>query len=441
MAPALNSIYSTFLASIRSIGTAVTLASVGVYLHRRGFVLGEGKRTLALISQQVTFPLFLFTKIIHCNQDWSDEPCPDVAKSLNDVWMLLFWPLFVVGAGLAVGVAVTRICQTPKAQIRSVLAACGFANSTGLPITLLTVVHANFPKTSDLGRIDPTLFLSVYLLLYPVLQWGIGGWLLAPQEDDEDNEQDETEISIPPTSPLQTHRRITSGSLRESLRQNVLNNREADEYYLRHRHGLSSTDEGLYISEVNLAALWQNENNDNLIESPNNTSTFSLPEQTTTSPTANSTLPSAYQSTPSDGPLQVASINTLESNNSLPPLPERQSLLRAQSSKTVASQYQEESVWKTIQNILNRCFQPPVIGAITGIICAVTPVRGLFVDLVDRDADAPLEWIFDGLYAVGQAAVPINMMILGANLSASQMKKEDRSREDGKMFPIKTMGK
>ena len=64
----ISSFSSTFFASIRSVGTAVTLASVGVYLHRRKFVSSEGKRTLAKISQQVTFPLFLFTKIIYCNQ-------------------------------------------------------------------------------------------------------------------------------------------------------------------------------------------------------------------------------------------------------------------------------------------------------------------------------------------------------------------------------------
>jgi len=438
MAPALDSIYTTFLASIRSVGTAVTLASVGVYLHRRGFVVGDGKRTLALISQQVTFPLFLFTKIVHCNQNWSDDPCPDVAKSLNDVWMLLFWPLFVVGAGLTVGAAVAKISQTPKAQVRSVLAACGFANSTGLPITLLSVVHANFPKTSDLGHIDPTLFLSVYLLLYPVLQWGIGGFLLAPQQDDDDDdddEQDTMDTSIPSNSPLQSHRRITRASFSDIFRQNVLNNREVDEYYVRHRRGLSSADEGLYISEVNLAGLWQNNENDN----PDNTSTFSLPEQTTAL-SVNETRRNDYQSIPSDGHLQVETIITPEPNNALPPLPERRSLLRAQSSKTVASQYQGESMWETFQNILNRCLQPPVFGAIAGIVCAVTPLRGLFVDLIDRDADAPLEWIFDGLYAVGQAAVPINMMILGANLSASQMNKANKGKEDGNMLSMKTMG-
>jgi hypothetical protein len=53
----LSSIEATFSASMKSIGTAVTMAGVGFYLHYRKFISAEGKRTLALMSQQVTFPL------------------------------------------------------------------------------------------------------------------------------------------------------------------------------------------------------------------------------------------------------------------------------------------------------------------------------------------------------------------------------------------------
>jgi len=224
--PAFDSVTGTLEASVRSVGTAIALASVGVYAHRRGFVDNEGKRTLAVLSQQITFPLFLFTKIVYCNQNWSDEPCPDVMRSLQDVWLLVIWPLYVVGVGLLVGAAVAHCTKTPKHQVRAVLAACSFGNSTGLPITLLTVVHSNF-KTSDLGSMDPTLFLSVYLLLYPVLQWGLGGWLLAPATatQDEDN-------------------------MSESFRQHVLNDEEQEKYYRNHRKGLSSSDEGMYMTEL-----------------------------------------------------------------------------------------------------------------------------------------------------------------------------------------------
>lgn len=92
---AFHDMYTTFVASVHSVGTACTLASVGIYLHRRGFVYGDGKKVLALISQQVTIPLFLFTKVVYCNQDWSDAPCPNVTEKLNDIWVLLFWPAYV----------------------------------------------------------------------------------------------------------------------------------------------------------------------------------------------------------------------------------------------------------------------------------------------------------------------------------------------------------
>ena len=79
-----------------------------------------------------------------------------------------------------------RVSNTPKAQIGPCLVSCAFGNSTGLVMTLLTVIHDQFKATTELGSVDATAFLSVYLLLYPVLQWGIGGWLLAPNENEEE---------------------------------------------------------------------------------------------------------------------------------------------------------------------------------------------------------------------------------------------------------------
>ena len=81
---------------------------------------------------------------------------------------------------------------------------------------------------------------------------------------------------------------------------------------------------------------------------------------------------------------------------------------------------EEETLMDTLVKILARCLQPPVVGALLGMFVASFPqLRGIFVDLIDRSDDAPLEWAFDALHTVGQAAVPINMMILGCNLSAS----------------------
>jgi len=92
----------------------------------------------------------------------------------------------VVACGLVTGYVAARLSNTPKSQVGSCLVACAFGNSTGLVMTLLTVIHDQFGATTELGSVDATAFLSIYLLLYPVLQWGVGGWLMAPDESEEE---------------------------------------------------------------------------------------------------------------------------------------------------------------------------------------------------------------------------------------------------------------
>ena len=60
---------------------------------------------------------------------------------------------------------------------------------------------------------------------------------------------------------------------------------------------------------------------------------------------------------------------------------------------------------------------PPVIGVLSAMLISLTPVREWLVDTTTRKDGAPLEWLFDGIYNIGRAAVPINMLILGSKLS------------------------
>jgi predicted permease len=446
-----SQLYSTFLASIRSVGTACTLAAVGIYLHRRGFIIGDGKRTLALISQQVTIPLLFFTKIIYCNQDWSTDPCPDITESLQDVWVLLLWPIYVVGVGFAVGYLAAVVSGTPRHQIRAVLVACGFGNSTGLPITLLSVVHANFPASSDLGRIDPCLFLSVYLLTYPVLQWGVGGWLLAPAEKENISAQQ------------------ISKSMRQSVAHNVLNRtgKMGDVYHWSHR-GIGETDASLYMSvQEDLNTYGRPPHMRNTFEDSEdlvmvNSESMdsigmdlsrenSIMGQSTSMEQLGMDLiqeDSREEHDANEELFQAMKEESAPPSEQMPLLQHVQESLETQLSPVKDNELspssddeeEEESLWETTRKILSRCLQPPVVGALLGMFVASFPrLRGIFVDLVDRTGDAPLEWLFDGLYEVGQAAVPINMIILGCNLSASytnSTKNDDLSQKN--LFSQKT---
>lgn len=96
---------------------------------------------------------------------------------------------------------------------------------------------------------------------------------------------------------------------------------------------------------------------------------------------------------------------------------------------------------ETLIRVGAKVFQPPVIGALTGLLIASFPnLRGILVNIwAGSDEPAPLQWMFDGIYAVGNAAVPINMCILGINLSSTFQKKKSEGDGQSKMLSNQTM--
>ncbi|KAL3934365.1 MAG: hypothetical protein SGBAC_009904 [Bacillariaceae sp.] len=339
--------------------------------------------------------------------------------------MLLWWPFYVVGSGLAIGYVAAKLSKTPPNQVRAVMAACGFGNSTGLPITLLTVVHANFPDSSDLGRIDPCLFLTVYLLLYPVLQWGIGGWLLAPENSEDASEDccDQQNDSM--------------------LKQNVLNKREPSLYHLQ-RRGMAEVDASMYMSVPESLDKWgrpttppytsseeeSNEDADPEMCPMNKHESFGSIGMDLNKPTSASSMHMIGGGMGTSSPPMSSSMDEsaplVATESYIPVKTFTGSGAANEESITITTAKPAEikcavvGLCSTLSKIAKRCMQPPVIGALLGIVVASFPfLRGILVDLEDRNGDAPLEWLFDGLYEVGQAAVPLNMMILGCNLSGS----------------------
>jgi len=129
------------------------------------------------------------------------------------------------------------------------MASVAFGNSTGLPITLLTVIHNTFGNKADskLGTIDPNLFLSVYLVMYPVLQWGIGGFLLAPPSEDDKKKDDEDDDD----DEKKPHTRTSL------LAHNVVNKKVTMPFRYQKKHrGLENVDESMYMSVTENLNRW-----------------------------------------------------------------------------------------------------------------------------------------------------------------------------------------
>eukprot|EP00541_Cyclophora_tenuis_P019106 CAMPEP_0116572566 /NCGR_PEP_ID=MMETSP0397-20121206/18250_1 /TAXON_ID=216820 /ORGANISM="Cyclophora tenuis, Strain ECT3854" /LENGTH=354 /DNA_ID=CAMNT_0004100915 /DNA_START=390 /DNA_END=1454 /DNA_ORIENTATION=+ len=207
--------------------------------------------------------------------------------------------------------------------------------------------------------VDPTLLLSIYLLSYPMLQWSVGGWLLTPEQEDASST-----TTQPP--PLEM--------------EDPNNNSNSD------NNENSSSNDTSHPHEESLSAIPM-------------------------LPLSDPLLPPSLIAPPTQ--LSDAEQPALE--------PETRSNT---SSDTDKSSSLLRYCWDVLVKIVRRCLlQPPVVAAIIGFVVATFPkLRGIFVDIVDRDDDAPTQWFFDALYTIGQAAVPINMILLGSNLSQSFQK-------------------
>ena len=186
--------------ALRSVGTALTLASAGFYLHNRGFISPDATKAFGRYIQQVSIPAFFFTKLVQCPtsqqhaaktashdgeaSSMNDQLCPSIFDHLSEAWILLIWPLYVIGCGIAVGLLVAWWSQAPKRHYRSIMLGTAFANSGSLPTTLLFVLHQHSMSRSggDGSVVDPNAFLSLYLILHPMILWSVGFWLAEPPQ-------------------------------------------------------------------------------------------------------------------------------------------------------------------------------------------------------------------------------------------------------------------
>ena len=223
---------AALLASLRAVATTFTLASGGCVLRARGVMTNEVSKGLSKISMTLTIPALLFTTAINCEQDWSHVKCPSLMSSLKKGWPLLLLPAVYVSVGCAVGAAAAKLGGATEGFRRIAIAAVAFGNSTGLPMTLLTAVatQASLSKKDDddegppLGKTNILLYLSVYLLTYPIFQWTIGSYLmsgddeiLSPLRGENDEEMRRKyffqEESSPSSSANTTTRVVSSSSL------------------------------------------------------------------------------------------------------------------------------------------------------------------------------------------------------------------------------------
>merc|ERR1712136_692834 len=390
--------------SLRAVGTIVVMAGGGAYLKYKGVMTPQVSKGLSEISMSLTIPCLLFTTAIHCEQNETTQPCPFLGESLRYGWPMFFLPILYVGCGLVVGSVVSRLSNADASFRFTAIAAVTFGNSTGLPITLLSVVYSTAPASSPISNMDPLLFLSVYLVMYPVLQWSVGAWLLTPRPQPD----------VTPRAPVALHRSDSSFA-EEKLA--VLFTPEKPIYTLMpagweavgDAPAQQSTGSQSWTargpsqetdSETHIAGprTWHS-----LTAAPPNGTEIALTGCAVVRDTLSTALSvhTKLAQIPSEAEIFGGSscIPDTDGNS-------RENLLNAQSPlsppevlRPPVAAVTRVPRRKKLITAFQRIFPPPVLGALFGLIFAL------------------FGWLYAGLYKIGMAAVPMNMLILGNSIA------------------------
>lgn len=406
-------ILEIFKAAVHSVGTASTMTAAGVYLHRRGMITSETKTGMARYTQQIAIPALFFSKIVDCPQDFSEDVCPNILDHLGDAWILLIWPLYVLAVGLLVGQLMIYLVRPPDWQRNCVLSATAFANAMGMPITLLDVIGNNFVPPGNVNlKLDPSMFQSIYVILNPVLQWGLGGWLLA--QDDDEAMKMATE-GREGTFPALRRANFSIPSLEDAGFNSIRGmGNESPPIILRNLHSTPSLEDAGMLSERTGLVIVERDDQDGTRNGGRKIrrTTFYEADHSNSS----STEPS------------LASESSDEEDNV--------------NSNLLGERPKENIFLKVLWKIATKACQPPALGAMSGfVVASYAPLRGLFVDMQNRADNAPLEWIFDGILTLARSAIPVNMCVVGVNLSIASQRKSSHDSVDPKTIAAVVIGK
>jgi len=161
-------VLSIFVASVRAVGCAATLAAAGLWLARRGLMTPQLSKGLSQLSVKLALPALLFSSVV-----------PGMSMDvLGYAWPLVFLPMVYLVIGAVIGGLMLVIVRPPPEFRFGTVAACTFGNTTGIPVVVLHVLQQSLSRSVFADITDPLLFLSLMLVVFPLMQWLAGLALL-----------------------------------------------------------------------------------------------------------------------------------------------------------------------------------------------------------------------------------------------------------------------
>jgi len=361
-------VYAIFIASLRAVSCAAALAFAGLAMANLRMMSAALSKGLSQLSVKIAIPCLLFQSVV-----------PGVSSDvLAYAWPLLLLPALYIFLGTLLGVLVLLIVDPPHDFRVGTVAACAFGNTTGIPLILLSVLQQSLSRSVFADLTDPVLFLSLQLVTYPVLNW-LHSVLI---------------IHLSTGLSMWRPRSVLYSDLPDSAGQSQLSRELPQEASAAPFDARSLTAAGDMVR--------------------NESSVLSFGTE------FGSIL--AMHITDGDDSLQPRDV-------ALRPLERKWSF-----GSWLATTFQNLNFgeWalrlvRRVRLMCRRVFVPSVVGVLLGALV------GLYAKgLVLPPETAPLGWLYMGISKLGDAAVPINLILLGAALS--------RRPQPGALPPLTILG-
>lgn len=157
-------VLSVFIIACTSIGKAALTVAAGVLLTRRGAFTPDVRRGLSKAAASLLVPCLLVERL---------------SRSVTPELLAAAWPIIPVGflyVGLGCSLGFISAIGTSDEVRRPTIAATAFANSQAMPIILIDVIGPELFGPD--AAATAVTYIGLYLTVYLVLQWTIGAALL-----------------------------------------------------------------------------------------------------------------------------------------------------------------------------------------------------------------------------------------------------------------------
>ena len=382
-----------FVASLRSVGCAVTLAAAGLWLARNGLMSPSLSKGLSQLSVKLAIPALLFSSMV-----------PGISfELLAYAWPLLLLPAVYLLIGTLIGWLMLVLVQPPDDFRLGTVLACAFGNTTGIPVVILSVLQQSLSRSVFADIADPLLFLSLALVTLPLLQYLVGVALLRDRSGG---------VSPGGSAGAALCMRLC-GTPCGGLGRLCCRNCGGGDLCC----GLCAASGGEEELDAEVRHILPAYNVFEAARAAEEAREVGLGRPIRRNKGEEST---SYISMMSQGEDEVVPWN----EPMTPPESVSERLFAAAGTsaspqRSVASQgrHVAVSVCRSLIKLLRRVFVPQVVGIVGGGLV------GLYGrQLVLPPETAPLGWLYLGIGKLGAAAVPINLILLGAALSRTPAK-------------------